>query len=249
MTKIKLATGALLLVASSVASADFLGVYAGANRWNYDIEGDISSNGPTVDMNNDLGFSDDNANVYYVAFEHPVPFLPNVKVQRNNLDLQANGTASQSYTFDGVAVVAGNTTNTQLDLSNTDYTLYYEILDNWVNLDLGITGKDFNGEMIFVNSTTTGISSRDLSGLVPMAYGKAQFDLPFTGWSAGAIANIGQTDDDKINDMSAYISYEGDSGFGFEVGYRTLDIEFDDFDTLNSDMTFDGFYAGINFHF
>ncbi|NVK22440.1 MAG: TIGR04219 family outer membrane beta-barrel protein [Kangiellaceae bacterium] len=254
MNTLRFLAATALLTVSSIASADFIGIYAGANKWNYDADGDVRSVGGDVDLNNDLGWSDGDDNVYYVAFEHPVPFLPNVRIQQNNLKGSANGVASQNFTFGSVNFTTGNGTITNYDFSNTDYTLYYEVLDNWVNLDLGITGKQFDGGFA-LTSTSSGnlpvITSENLnlSGVVPMLYGKAQFDLPFTGWSAGATMNIGQTTDDKMTDSTLYISYEGDSGFGFEVGYRNFTIEFDDFDALSSDMTIDGFYAGLNFHF
>lgn len=250
MTLRTLIAATALISASSAASADFLGVYAGAERWNYDTEGFIRSGGENVDLNNDLGFSDDDDNVYYLAFEHPVPFLPNVKVQQNNLEGSAVGTASQTFTFDGVTFAEGSELTSSYDLTHIDYTLYYELLDNWVNLDLGLTGKDFDGFAEVSYTATTGVvgSRVGLKGTVPTIYGKAQFDLPFTGLKTGAIVNIGEKSGDKLSDIKAYLAYEGESGFGVELGYRTFDVEFEDFDSLASDITFDGFYAGFTLH-
>ncbi|GAA4357719.1 TIGR04219 family outer membrane beta-barrel protein [Kangiella marina] len=246
----KIITATTLLAASSAASADFLGIYVGAERWNYDIDGYISSGSDRVDLNQDLGLQDDDDNVYYLAFEHPVPFLPNVKIQQNNLEGSAIGTASQTFNFDGVTFVEGSELTSSYDLSHIDYTLYYELLDNWVNLDLGLTGKDFDGFTEINYTATTGIvgSSVELKGTIPTIYGKAQFDLPFTGLKTGAIVNIGEKSGDKLSDIKAYIAYEGESGFGVELGYRTFDFEFDDFDSLSSDVKIDGVYAGFTLH-
>ena len=246
----KIITVASLIAASSAASADFVGIYTGAERWNYDIDGSMRSGSDNVDLNQDLGFSDDDDNVYYLAFEHPVPFLPNVKVQQNNLKGSAIGSASQTFTFDDVTFIQDSELTSGYDLSHVDYTLYYELLDNWVNLDLGLTGKDFDGFAEINYTATTGIvgSRVDLKGTVPAVYGKAQFDLPFTGLRTGAIVNFGEKSGDKISDIKAYIAYEGESGFGVELGYRTFDIDFDDFDSLASDITIDGVYAGFTLH-
>lgn len=252
MNKFKLGLAALLLSASANVSADFLGVYAGGQRWNYDVDGSVSSLGGNINVNNDLGLTDGDSNILYVAFEHPIPFLPNVKLQQNDLDGSSIGTASQNFSFQSGNYVTGASIATSYDFSHTDYTLYYEILDNWVNLDLGFTAKDFDG---FVDVRPDGqvvpaVNTRvNISGTVPMLYGKAQFDLPFTGYSAGGQVQLGQFNDDKLTDASAYLAYEGDSGFGFEVGYRIFDLEFDDFDELSSDLTLDGFYAALTFHF
>ncbi|NVJ67034.1 MAG: TIGR04219 family outer membrane beta-barrel protein [Gammaproteobacteria bacterium] len=252
MNKLKLATALALVLGSSAASADFLGVYTSGQRWNYDIDGSVRSLGSDIDVNNDLGLNDGDTNVYYVAFEHPIPFLPNVKMQQNDLDGTSFGTASQDFSFQSGNYSSGDSIATSYDFSHTDYTLYYEVLDNWVNLDLGFSAKDFDG---FVDVRPNGqvtptFNTRvDISGTVPMLYGRAQFDLPFTGLSAGGQVQLGQFNDDKLTDASAYLAYEGETGFGLEVGYRIFDLEFDDFDQLSSDLTLDGFYAALTFHF
>ena len=61
-----------ILAASGTASADFIGIYAGAERWNYDLDGYVNSGDQNVDLNQDLGFKDSDDNTYYVAFEHPI---------------------------------------------------------------------------------------------------------------------------------------------------------------------------------
>ncbi|AOE49234.1 TIGR04219 family outer membrane beta-barrel protein [Kangiella sediminilitoris] len=250
MTLKKLLTATTILVASGTASADFIGLYAGTENWNYDAEGIISTGGGDIDLNQDLGFSDNDDNTYYVAFEHPVPFLPNVKVQQTNLEGKATGTTTQSFIFNDLAFPQGSAVASAYDLSHTDYTLYYELLDNWVNLDLGLNAKEFDGFMSVNYQATSGTvgSTLDLSGTIPTAYGKAQFDFPLTGLSAGVTANIGEKSGDKISDIKGFIAYEGGTGFGVEFGYRTFDIEFDNFDSLASDIKFDGYYAGFTLH-
>ena len=251
MTKYKFLVGTSLLTLSTMASADVAGIYAGANRWNYDIDGDVRSVGNNVSLTNDLGLSDDDSNILYLALEHPIPLLPNIKIQQNKIEGNATGVASQDFNFNNLNIAQGDATITSYDLSHTDFTLYYEILDNWVNLDLGITAKDFDGHILVgINGATVpAATTLNLSGTVPLLYGKAQFDLPFTGLSTGVIAHLGQVSDDKMTDASAYLAYEGDSGFGVEIGYRTFSLEFDEFDGLSSDLTIDGFYAGFSFHF
>lgn len=246
----KTLTATAILLASGAASADFIGIYAGAERWNYDMDGYVSSGSENIDLNQDLGLDSDDDNVYYLAFEHPIPFLPNVKVQQNNLEGSAIGTASQTFTFNDVLFTEGSELATSYDFTHVDYTLYYELLDNWVNLDLGLTGKDFDGFTEINYTATTGVvgSRLDLKGTVPAVYGRAQFDLPFTGLSTGAILNIGEKSGDKISDIKAYLAYEGESGFGVELGYRTFDVDFDDFDSLSSDIKIDGIYAGFTLH-
>lgn len=258
MTKLKLTFAAVALAASASVSADtILGVYAGAQRWDYDVEGSVRSGGSDVDLNNDLNVKGNDNNIYYIALEHPIPFLPNARIQQNNLDMPSTeGVTTQAFNFNGQAYNLGEVVNSTFDLTNTDYTLYYEVLDNWVNLDLGFTAKVFDGEATVLiplggsGSTPAPLGTPiDLSGTVPMLYGKAQFDLPFTGLSIGASGNFVSFGDDEITDVAAYISYESGSGLGIEAGYRTFEIEFDEFDNLSTNLKLDGAYVGINYHF
>lgn len=245
----KLFVATALLTTSGLASADVIGVYAGAQNWNYDIDGYVSTGTGNVDFNNDLGYVDSDDNSYFVALEHPVPVLPNIRIQQNTLEGNATGTASQNFFFGSTPFLQGFDTVSAYDFSNVDYTLYYEILDNWVNLDIGITGKDFDGFVEMGDATGILNERVEFNGVVPMIYGKAQFDLPLTGFNVGSAMNIGQFGDDKMNDYTVYFGYEGETGFGFELGYRNFTLEFDDFDTLSTDFTFDGYYATVNFHF
>ncbi len=252
MNKFKLLTATALLVTSGIANADTLGVYAGVERWDYDLDGNLSSLGNNIDINNDLGLKSDDNITKYLAFEHPVPLLPNVMIRQVDLRGVSNGNASQDFTFSGITVNTGDSTQLAYNLDHNEYTLYYEILDNWVNLDLGLSAKQFDGSVFIaanLGSNAATSANVDLKGSVPMLYGKAQFDLPFTGLSAGGTVQLGQFNDDKLSDIQAYIAYESDIGLGIKAGYRIFELEFDDFDQLNSDLTIDGFYAALTFHF
>ncbi len=253
MNKLQLITATSLLAVSGMATADVLGVYAGVQRWDYDVDGSINSGISNIDVNNDLGLGSDDNITKYVAFEHPVPFLPNVAIYQTDLRGVSNGTAGQTFDFNGITVNPNDSTQLVYNLDHDEYILYYEILDNWVNLDLGVSAKKFDGGVTVGArlGTNNGANSFvDISGTVPMLYGKAQFELPLSELSAGAQISLGQFQDDTLSDTKLYIAYGGeDTSFGLELGYRIFELEFDDFDALSSDLTIDGFYAGLRFHF
>jgi len=111
MKKQVLAT-ALAASMSMPAMADFLGVYAG-----------IDYNTNETRYNNHTDREDNLSG--YVAFEHFIPLIPNVKIQYTDLDNHAfvNG---ESSVMNGI--------------------LYYEILDNGlVEVDLGLAYTDAEG--------------------------------------------------------------------------------------------------------
>src|SRR5690606_42104172 len=91
-----------LLTASPAAFSDFLGVYAGGGVWKSDLSGDIGDrNQPGADLR-DLGLDDERNKFYFVAFEHFIPLLPNVRLQQTDISLRSTATVGQSFVLDGV---------------------------------------------------------------------------------------------------------------------------------------------------
>jgi len=234
----------------STAHADTVfGIYAGAYSWKADFSGDINDtdNDQTIDLEDELGLSDESSNVFYVAIEHPVPVLPNVRIQHTALDSSAEGRLEGNVTFDDVDFTFGENVATDIDLTHTDLTLYYEILDNWVNLDIGVTARVFDGEIKIEG--VGDIAQVDVDATLPMLYVAAQFDLPLTGLSAGVGGNAIDYSGNTLLDLNAYVQYEFAFGLGLRGGYRTFTLELDDVDDIDSDLTLDGAYGALVFHF
>ena len=142
MRKLILAIGGSLVIAAPVATADVVGVGANVSYWDSDLSGKAGKNNDVVDVENDLDLeSDTNANLS-AYLEHPVPVLPNVRL--NYTRIEQSGSGEVSTQFD---LVSGDV-DSDLDLNQFDVTLYYEVLDNWANLDLGVTAGNLDGELI-----------------------------------------------------------------------------------------------------
>lgn len=235
-------------LASGASQADTIfGIYAGAGSWSADLEGSIGK--PSASLS-DLGADNENNRYFYIAIEHPVPVIPNVKLQHNKISSSQSGNTT-GFTLGDTNIAAGDVRST-IDLSSTDATFYYELLDNWLNLDVGVTVRKYDGEL----SATGIINGKEDSKKItvdtplPMLYGKFRFDLPFSGLSATAEGNYISYKDSKVSDFSAALSYTFDSilDFGVEVGYRQQNIELDD-DDIQTDITLKGPYASLLFHF
>ena len=240
--KIKL--GILALVLATTVSADTIfGLYAGAKYWNYGINGNIQS-GISQNENVDVDYSKANGNILYVNVEHAVPFLPNIGLKQTNIDTSdvislSNATSAPGQTIDVFA---------KTDLSHTDFTLYYEVLDNWINLDLGVTVKLFDGYNDFYSEGFIDEHSA-FDEWIPMLYGKGEFDLPFTGFSTSIQLNALSFRNSKVTDFEAALSYESKLGFGADLGYKSLDLDLPDIEDYKSDLTVDGFFLGVSYHF
>lgn len=243
--KIKIVLLSLVISTSSFADT-ILGFYAGANYWNYDMSGSINSSNNQLN-HVDIGFTNDNSNIFYAALEHPIPFLPNIKLQHNTIRTEGVININNANNVDGFLGQSFNV-NSDLDFSHTDLILYYEILDNWLNLDLGFSFKNFDGYTYFYAGAILDDRS-EFDDWIPMLYAKGKFDLPFTGFSASATVEALSFESNKVTDIAVAIGYESGNGLGAEAGYRNLTVDLNTLRNFDSDITMDGFYLGLNFHF
>ncbi len=244
-----LALCAGLFNVSATQADTVLGVYAGGGLWKSDYSGNAGTD--SIDVTQ-LGLKKESNEYIYAALEHPVPLIPNIRLQYTKLQTNGQGTISQDFTLDNETFTTSANLATELDLSHTDATLYYEILDNWVTLDLGLTARKYDGEITVVNLDDTNQFERvDIGETLPLLYAHAQFDLPFSGWAIGAYGNFVSYDGSSLSDMTASVMYNFESvvDLGFEVGYRRTSLDLDESTDLESDITVDGVFAGINLHF
>lgn len=237
-----------LLACAAPVSADMLfGLYVKAGGWNQAPSGRFIDGSEFVDLETDLGMESQTGVMASVAIEHFIPLIPNVKMEHTNLSYDSSSTLTRTITFDGVTYTVGEDINSKLDLSHTDFVLYYEILDNWVSIDLGINVKLFSGNLTVQSDSE--YDEIDLSAPIPTLYGKAQFDVPSTDLSIGAEGSYIAYSDNTLSDIRGYIGYEIMLGFGVELGYRSIDLQLDDIDDVAINSTFDGAYLSATFHF
>ncbi|CAI8369721.1 MAG: Uncharacterised protein [SAR92 bacterium MED-G29] len=240
---------ASLLFTSVTATADFIGVYAGVGFWQAAPAGNVGRTDIALDST--LNLSEDTNQFAYVAFEHPIPLLPNFRVQHSELDWAGTALIEAGTDLNGSPFTSTQQADISLDLTHTDATLYYEVLDNIIDLDLGITARMFDGEASLVGATQQ--ENVDLGATVPLLYGKVGFMIPTTGLSADVSANWVNVDDFRLIDWSAQLIYDIDLlpavDMAVVLGYRLMVIELDDLDELQSDATFDGYFLALRMHF
>lgn len=241
-SRIMLLAGALL---ASSAQADVVGWRAGANLWGQQFEGDVRSGTTEIDVEDNLNYDDENDYSFYLQLEHPIPVLPNIMLGHTSMEAAAVGSVD-GIEFEGIEL--NGDVSSRSDLTHTDLTLYYEILDNWVNLDVGLTGRYFDDGIQIRDLTTQEAGRLEIDHVVPMFYGQARFDLPFSGLSVGIEGNYISYDDDTLYDTKLNLGYTFAFGLGVEAGYRVMDFEYDDDDEF-ADVTVDGVYGGLYWDF
>jgi outer membrane protein len=234
------------LVSAMPAQADtVLGLTAGAQIWNMDGTGSLGSVG--LAQSDDLDFSSETQNVFYVSLEHMVPVLPNLKLRHT--DLESEGAGNVNFVFEGTNFTGAVTSD--VDLSHNDIILYYELLDNVVSLDLGLNVMQMDGHVAVTDGTNS--ERIDFKGYVPTLYIAAETSLPLNGLSLSGEISAVAIDDSKFYDYQVQLQYNVIESkavdVGLQLGYRETRLELDDLDNLNTDLEFSGPYTGLQVHF
>ena len=233
----------ILLGATHAASAnDYM---FGSGYWDWSVTGQIRSGSPSTsaDVKDDLNLKDDSTGYLFAVVEHPVPLLPNVRLATTNIDTSGSGTVSTNFTWNGTLYTATSNVNSELELDQTDVTLYYQLLDNVVGLDLGLTARSVDGRASVDDGTNQ--ETAEFDGIVPMLYAGVQVELPLTGLTLGAAGNALSVSDSSITDFNAYLRYSSGYLFGVEGGYRSYTIDIDDLDDTTGEVEFDGPYVNL----
>ena len=69
-----------MMLTSYTAAADtLLGVYAGAQGWDMAAEGNYGFQNEELNYR----FEDETQNRFYIALEHPIPVIPNIKIAQS----------------------------------------------------------------------------------------------------------------------------------------------------------------------
>ncbi|KAA1175019.1 TIGR04219 family outer membrane beta-barrel protein [Marinobacter salinexigens] len=245
MRRLMVALGGALVLAAPVAQADVVGLGASVNYWNSDLTGNVRDGGDFVDVDNELNLDEDSSANAALYVEHPIPILPNVRLAYTQVEQSGQGVLTADF---GGVNFSGINARSDLDLDQFDVTLYYEILDNWVNLDLGVTARDLSAELVVQDTVGAGLkNTTTIDGVIPMGYLAARFDLPFTGVSVGGEGNFIKFDGDSLRDFNVYGQYEI-SLLQLRAGYRQMAVDYEDGDD-QLDVEMDGPFvsAGLSF--
>lgn len=255
MKKIALAV-TLASILSTNVQADALGIYLGGQIWDNQASGTFGDGSSLVDFN----LVDEKQNSFFIAFEHPLPLIPNLRVASTSLETTGNTTLATEFEFEGETFNADATVNADFNVSYVDYTLYYELFDNdLVSFDFGLTARDFDGDVTVSAQANSGAESVTQSGsievtdVVPMLYVRTNVGLPLTGLNLYAQGNFLSFDDHTLYDYEVGVSYELVDNLAVDVninaGYRAVKLELDDLNDLYTNIEFDGVFIGTTIHF
>ncbi len=252
--KKKLIVATLAALTSGIAQADFLRIEAGAGIWQSEPSGTVtdkaSGSSYIPSLSDDLGYQKENISYLWLNVKHPVPVLPNVRIEYTTPSFE--GYTKKSFTW------AGNTYGinaySKLEMKQTDIVLYYNLLDNtfWATLDLGLDLKLVDYSYELRNPLSTYSDSGSLP--IPMLYVRTRAQIPTTNIGLEADIKYIGYGDTKLYDARAKVDYTFDIvpviQPAIELGYRTqkFKIDEDSVDT-KTDFEFSGIYGGVMLRF
>ncbi len=249
------------LLTSSAIYADTVGGEISLGVYSHSPSGTASytadSLGSTVDLEDDFGWSDEQDIVFKAYFEHPLPFLPNIKIAYSTLNQSG---AEDVEDFSWGPISGYGDIETDLEVQMYDLTAYYELLDNILEIDAGITIRYLGGDIAVTPTAGFGFGSispeidvpytTDIDIWIPMLYGKARFNVPNMDISLQLEANAISYEDTTFYDYELSARYTFSMGLGLEAGYKSIHLDSEELaDGLIVDMDFSGPYASIVWDF
>lgn len=154
----------ILLFCHHQVQADLLGVTFNADFAKLSLAG----RGGDHQWSQPLQFSDNNWQNWSVAFEHPVPLVPNMMLRRQTASWNGTTQLEGNLQLATQLFARQSQVDNMLDLKSTDVSFYYEVLDNnLLALDIGMTAMDYDAQVAVFEPIST---SRSASGLLPLLY-------------------------------------------------------------------------------
>jgi outer membrane protein len=252
MKKIAVSLGLISLCLSCTSHADtLLGLYVCAQGWNMETAGGFSEDGTNTEFN----FEDQSQSNLYVAFEHPLPLVPNIKIQKTEMDTSGDVFLERDFTFGSQLFSINSEATSDIQLSTTDIILYYELFDNeLISFDVGLNAKYIDGELLVTDKNDPTVNGQqEFSGPIPMLYSRLAVGIPLTGLGAFVEGSFLSIDEHTLSDYQAAITYSLLDNIAidvtFQLGYRVLSLELQDLDNIFSELEFKGAYAGLEVHF
>ncbi len=247
---------ALLCASSSAMALPGLDLWAGGYTWNTSYEGTVAAtaSGQTLNLSVDdnLGLKDSDNNVLWAAFEHPIPFIPNVQIKKTDLETEGTGVFTETFVYAGQTYSASEELNSRMNLNHIDYTAYWGLPLPIVTFDLGLNVRKFEGEL----AINTGVE--ELDAPIPMVFGRVGAELPLTGLELMAEANYVGYKDTSHMDYQVVLRYTLPVlpvlDINLEAGYRSFQLDVDptdfdgDADDLTADIDMSGVFLGLSLH-
>ncbi|MEO2068478.1 MAG: TIGR04219 family outer membrane beta-barrel protein [Desulfurobacteriaceae bacterium] len=258
MRKILLASS-LALILSTVANAmPLLKIEGGVGVIPENISGSFGYKNTAVDVKDTLNLDGETSFYGWAKIEHPIPLIPNFKIEAHPTKFEGSGEVTQTFTFGDQTFSASSPIKTELQLNQYDLTAYWGVpflgllsLGTLGLLDLevhfGLNLKYIDGyAMVEIEGTDTK-EDTNFSIPLPMACGevgvkvgpvKTEVEAKWIGYSGN-----------QFLDATGKVTYSPFPLTFIGVGYKYQNIKIDDISDIYSDIKIKGPFveAGLRF--
>lgn len=212
---------------------------------------EVSGRGGDNLASQSLQFSDDRWQSWSIAFEHPLPLVPNVLLRRQNGNWTGQTQLRGDLQLDGQIFPSQSTITNVLDLQTTDLSFYYEVLDNsLLALDLGVSAMRFETMM---SATQVRNTQRTASGYLPLLYGNFVLQLWGTDTTLFWQGFYADYQDQQWSQTKVGLGYEMLNltavSIALKVGWQHQSVQFVDVDDLDVDMLMKGAFVALEIDF
>ena len=245
-TRIVLAISACYWLTFGTAAAEFIGL----NIDSYSAQPAQSYNSSSIDLVDDLDVDNPAQTSMVLILEHPIAVLPNIRYQSYNMDSSNTGSTNSDFSFNqGSSGSGSDNSSASYDLDSNDLVLYYQLLNNWMDLDMGVDLKRIDGQI-----TPAGPGNRiDVDETIPLLHLSARVDLPINGLYVGAnintnILNLGISET-GAQDSTIMLGFDNGTGLGIAGGIKSFSLELNNSDDTNTDLEYDALFVNGYFNF
>lgn len=274
MTKTALLAALMALSSTATAqitytpsASDHLGFYLGTQVWQSDASGEFGETNQRLDFH----LKKQHQFNSFVAVNHPYPFLPNVRIARTTLATTGQTTLTQAFSFQDKTFAAADTVEANFQLSYVDYSFSYALYDHTnAFVALGLTLRDLHGDVAIGKASDASDNTcndpnpspdrpcnDDLSSSIgqikankikPMLNIAGSVKVPATDINVFANADILVMANDTFADYQLGFSVDllktNLGQWQLNLGYRVVNLEFEDLNSLATELAFQGAFVG-----
>lgn len=256
-----LVLAALLAVWLSLAGTAWAGPFgfsleAAAGAWFTNVGGDVADGGEKVDLDSTLDLESQTGISAWARFEHPVPFLPDLKLEFFHVAPSGEADLTASFKFGDKVFPVGAVLDTDLNLNMADLTLYWHVplvqtvSASIFDITFGLTGRLISGD-ISLKTEPFGLSEikakDDFLALLPMGHlGVRVWPVKWLAFEGGA-EGMGWDGQYWWDFYGAVHLSPWTENFFFGVGYRHTGVDVDDLVGFDLDVKASGVFVEVGF--
>ncbi len=238
----------LFLISRAVSADTVFGVYLEGGVARSDFESDFYAGEPA----DTVSLSDDGVSSFFVTakIETLFPGLPNFMFSYDAFGYSA--TTSEDAPWNGAGMAGAGTVKLR-NITDFTGTLYYEVLDNFVSLDAGLSLKQMVSDVSLYSSDGAAVFTGKVRKTIPMIYILTELEIPSTPWFIGASGDVLKLGPDAMQMAQIYLGYQLKESLALDLaikaGLRSRTLDLQNTDGFGFDSSDRGAFLSARLHF